>query len=181
MYSIKQSHLVTATILLLIASAIASCNGCNNMTSNSSHPDISNSDIKKGEALAKIHCQSCHALPDPSQLDSKTWEKGALPAMGPRLGIFSWNGKSYPFSRYDMDLGKDFYPHKPLLQPEEWQSIINYFIATSPDTLDNRKAGQQAIKTGLSLFAVEAPPEASLNPATSLVKISILFTGSIAI
>ena len=172
MHSLKQNHLVTATILLLVASAIACCISCNKVARNNSHPDISNSDINKGEALVKIHCQSCHALPDPSQLDSKTWEQGVLPAMGPRLGIFSWNGKSYTYSRNDMDLDKNFYPHQPLVQPEEWQRIINYFIATSPDTLENRKAGQPAIKTGLALFAVETPADISLNPATSLVKIT---------
>ncbi|WP_147203721.1 FG-GAP repeat domain-containing protein [Segetibacter aerophilus] len=172
MHFIKQGDLVIATIFLLLTSAIASCNGCNKVARNNSHPEISDSDIKKGEALAKMHCQSCHSLPDPSQLNSKTWEQGVLPAMGPRLGIFAWKNKSYPFSRYDMDLGKNYYPQKPLVQPDEWQNIINYFIATSPDTLNDQKEGQAGIKTGLPLFAVEAPAEASLNPATSLVKIT---------
>ena len=176
MYSIKQCYLGTATFLLLLASTLACCIGCKNVTRNSSHPNISNSDIKKGESLAKNYCQSCHVLPDPSQLDSKTWENGVLPAMGPRLGIFSWNGKSYPSSRHDMDLIKDFYPQKPILQNEEWQSIIDYFIATSPDTLENLKAGQPTIKSGLTLFDVASPAVSSFSPATSATNFACSFS-----
>jgi hypothetical protein len=171
MHFIKRTYLVVATTFLLVSFVITFCIGCNNVPRNNSHPGISNSDIRKGQALAKVYCQSCHLLPDPSMLDSKSWEKGVLPAMGPRLGIFSWNGKSYPFARYDMSLGEDFYPKQPVLKPGEWQSIVNYFIATAPDTLHHTNPGQQAIKTGLSLFTVESPANATSNPATSLVKI----------
>lgn len=88
MHFIKRTYSIVATISLLVFFVIAFGMGCNNVPRNNSHPDISNSEIKKGQKLAKVYCQSCHSLPDPSMLDSKTWEKGALPAMGPRLGIF---------------------------------------------------------------------------------------------
>jgi len=52
-------------------------------------PACRNSEIRKktGEQLAKTYCTSCHLFPDPSLLDTNTWEKYILPAMGRQLGI----------------------------------------------------------------------------------------------
>lgn len=145
---------------------------CNNIPRNNSHPEISNAEVKKGKALTALYCQSCHSLPDATMLDSKTWEKGVLPAMGPRLGIFSWKGTLYRAARFDMSLGSNFYPKQPMVKPEEWQSIINYFIATAPDTLSDKNPGQKPIKTGLTLFTCKTPDITYPAPATTLVKIT---------
>lgn len=69
---------------------------CKSYHRNILHKEVSFTSIKKGEALSKKHCQSCHLLPDPSLLDAKSWEKGVLPQMGPRLGIFGY-GFETPF------------------------------------------------------------------------------------
>ena len=143
---------------------------CNNIPRNNSHPEISNAAIKKGKALAAIYCQACHALPNPNLLDSKTWEKGVLPAMGPRLGIFSWNGTTYRANRYDMSLDKDFYPNQPLVKPQEWQNLIDYFVAASPDSILDKKPGQKPVKLELPLFSIKTPAAATTNPATVMVK-----------
>jgi hypothetical protein len=96
---------------------------------------VSLSSIKKGEALALKYCQSCHMFPDPSLLDTKRWENGVLPQMGPRLGIFYYNDKSYPSAKNDRNLMPNFYPAQPLLSFEEWQNIIDYYTAMAPDSL----------------------------------------------
>lgn len=152
-----------ATFLLL-----ASCKS--SYRKNQSHADVPNSSIRKGEQLAKEYCQSCHMLPDPALLDSKSWENSVLPQMGPRLGVLNFGLKNYPRVR-DNYIGSDFYPSKPLLSTDEWQNIVDYYTATSPDTLpsQNRK---DAIKTGLSLFNVEIPKINYPAPATSYVKIN---------
>src|SRR5450755_559709 len=80
---------------------IVSLCGCHHTPRNETHPEISNENIEKGKALATLYCQGCHSLPDPSLLDATTWEKGVLPFMGPRLGIFSYQLHRYPSSRYD--------------------------------------------------------------------------------
>ena len=67
---------------------ILGISSCSQSKRNSSHDNVSIESINKGKELAKNHCQSCHMLPDPSWVDSKTWQKGILPNMGPRLGIF---------------------------------------------------------------------------------------------
>jgi len=114
---------------------------CKNYHRNKTHADISFSSIKAGEALAIKYCQSCHLLPHPSILDTKSWEKGVLPNMGPRLGIFYYGFEKYPSYKNDKSLDPNFYPKKPLLSFNEWQNIIDYYVATSPDTLpaQNRK------------------------------------------
>ncbi|MDQ6814707.1 MAG: FG-GAP-like repeat-containing protein [Bacteroidota bacterium] len=145
---------------------------CNNISRNDSHPEIKDADITRGKALAAMYCQSCHALPNPSMLDSRAWENGVLPAMGPRLGIFFSNGRSYRANRYDMSLGKNFYPEKPLLTDVEWQQLSAYFIATSPDTLFDKNASQRQVKQGLPLFTITRPASGNPSPATCMVKIT---------
>jgi FG-GAP-like repeat len=144
--------------------------GCRNYNRNNTHPEFTDAEIKKGESLSILYCQGCHNLPDPSLLDSKHWEKDALPYMGPRLGIFNQGFEIYPSSRHDKNLSKDFYPSKPLLSPVEWQYLMDYYIATSPDSLpgQNRK---EAIKIGLPLFKAELPILKYDQPATCLIQV----------
>ena len=87
---------------------------CQNYHKNSTDTEVSDSSIENGKALAKIYCQSCHMLPEPSLLDTKSWEKGVLPEMGPRLGIFSFGYILYPRVT-DGSISPDFYPSQSLL------------------------------------------------------------------
>ena len=144
---------------------------CEQYKRNKSHSDISLASIKNGKELARQYCQSCHLLPDPSLLDSKSWEKGVLPQMGPRLGIFYYNFASYPSQRYDRSLDTAFYPSQPLLKYEEWQNIIDYYTATAPDSIIAGEKHQPIIKNNLSLFSAAEPLFSYSTPATSFVKI----------
>ena len=138
---------------------------------NNSHADTSSSSIKNGKELAAKYCQSCHLFPDPSLLDSKTWEKGVLPQMGPRLGIFFYNAQRYPSAKNDLNLVGNFYPSKPILSLEEWQNILDYYTATSPDSLPAQHR-EHPIRQDQSLFTVQAPATSYSNSATSFIKIN---------
>jgi hypothetical protein len=131
---------------------------------------VSSESIQKGEVLAAKYCQSCHLLPNPSLLDAKSWEEGVLPNMGPRLGIFRYGDRSYPSNRRDPDVDTDYYPRKPMLTLVEWQNIIDYYSATSPDSLPKQDR-RQSIQPGLPLFTVETPVLTYEKPTTSFVKI----------
>ena len=120
--------------------------------------------------MARKYCQSCHLLPDPSLLDSKSWEEGVIPNMGPRLGIFQYGYQSYPSYRRDRDLDTIFYPTQPVLSLDEWKNIIDYYGATSPDSLVKQER-KQSIRAELPLFTVERPSFSYENPTTSFVKI----------
>ncbi len=150
---------------------IITFSSCKTYHRNSTHADIPLSSIKKGEELSKIYCGSCHKLPDPSLLDSKTWETGVLPQMGPRLGIFN-----YGFDKYPMERGKnidpDYYPAKQIIGFTEWQNILDYYIATSPDSLPPQKRNE-AISKSLSLFQVQLPQIDYVKSATCYAKINV--------
>jgi hypothetical protein len=151
--------------------------GCKQYTRNKSHAQVSSSSIRKGEQLAKIYCVSCHVLPDPSLLDSRSWEKGVLPQMGPRLGIFAYGFELYPNSRRDTNLGKDFYPSQPVLGLDDWQHILDYYTATSPDTLPGQSRQRPIALKGLSQFDVREPALHYDMPAITLVKIDTASAG----
>src|SRR4051794_18336247 len=144
---------------------------CEHFPRNKTHPEIAKADIIRGHALAANYCQSCHVLPDPSLLDTKTWEKGVLPAMGPRLGIFSWNFERYPSFRYDKNLDSNFYPQKPLVQLGEWKNIMDYYLACSPDTLIADNATNNTIREELPIFQIKAPFFTNTPPAICYLKI----------
>ena len=93
-----------------------------------------------------------------------------MPHMGPRLGIYEFKYRRYPANINDPNLPPNFYPAHAAVTGDEWQHIINYYTATSPDTLPLQQR-TTAIQKGLPLFAVEAPVVAQAGPGTSFVGI----------
>jgi len=110
-------------------------------------------------------------LPDPSLLDSKTWATGVLPNMGPRLGIFQYGNQVYPSYRHDLNLDPNFYPRQPLLNSDQWENIIDYYTATSPDSL-LKQDRKQNIQSTLPFFSLQLPQSGYSIPTTSFVKIN---------
>jgi hypothetical protein len=158
MNTINRSFIVFSFIAL---------SACKNYHRNHAHADVPESSIREGESLAKVYCQSCHILPEPALLDARSWEKGVLPGMGPRLGIFRSNFERYPSSIQDTNVGKSFYPSRPLLKADEWQHIVDYYTAVSPDSLPGQSR-RRAIKEGLTLFRPEIPSSRYDGPMTCL-------------
>lgn len=155
---------------LLSFCLVALLPSCKNYGENSTDTDVSSSSIEEGKALATTYCQSCHLLPDPSLVNKKSWAKGVLPEMGPRLGIFSFGYILYPRVA-DGSVRADFYPSRSLLTSREWQSIIDYFVSASPDSMPPQ-ARKDTIRIGLPLFKVQIPHLNYENPATCYVKIN---------
>jgi len=153
-----------------VSLVLISLYSCKDVKKNSTHKDVPDVTIEKGKVLAATYCQSCHMLPDPSLLDAKNWENGVLPAMGPRLGIFNHGFKEYPSSRHDMDLPRNFYPSKPVLKPEDWQYIIDYYSSVSPDSLAPLQRNHP-VSQNENLFAVETASLKTNPPTACLVKI----------
>jgi hypothetical protein len=158
-------------LICLIQICFILCSSCEEYQRNKSHANISTLSIKNGEVLAKKYCVSCHSLPKPEWLDATTWEKGVLPTMGPYLGIFEHRFQDYKSSRYDGNLEKDIYPNQPLLNAVQWQSIIDYYTATSPDKLEGQKR-EHKIQIGLPLFTVQKAPLNYSKATTSFVTIN---------
>ena len=146
---------------------------CKSYQRNTSHAEVTNSAIKKGDKLAQQYCQSCHLLPDPSMLDAKTWEDGVLPAMGPMLGIFSHFYINYPNGKRDSNLDSNYYPANPVINHEEWQNIIDYYTATSPDSLMQPVAATN-ITEGLPGFKIIPTAFKVEIPTSSFIKIDTI-------
>jgi hypothetical protein len=142
---------------------------CGRDPRNRSHSKVPMTSIRRGEELARTYCASCHELPDPSLLDSRSWEKGVLPAMGPRLGIFAYGFQLYPNSRRDTNIGRGYYPSQPLLSSDDWQHILDYYIASSPDSLPGQARKRQIALTGLSMFEVREPALRYDTPSTTYI------------
>ena len=142
---------------------------CGRDPRNRAHAAVPMSSIRQGERLAQTYCSSCHLAPDPSLLDSRSWEKGVLPAMGPRLGIFAYGFRLYPNSSRDTNIGKGYYPSQPLLSYTDWQHILDYYTATSPDSLPGQGRRWPIAMRGLSLFDVREPGLRYRTPATTYI------------
>jgi len=157
-------RLITLSFVTII---LFSCNNQPDYFKNQSHANVPDESITKGQALAVQYCQSCHALPDPSLLSSQIWQKGVLPAMGPRLGIFE-----YQFQRYINSLGdpnvSNYYPSQPVISLEQWQNIIDYYTSLSPDALP-LQSRKQKIDTNLALFTAAIPAIKYQDPATCFI------------
>jgi mono/diheme cytochrome c family protein len=137
---------------------------------NGTHVDVPDERIAQGEALAAKYCGSCHMLPSPDLLDAGSWEKGVLPQMGPRLGIFAYRQQRYPNNSQDPNVGRGFYPSEPLLSEEEWGAVIDYYTALAPDSLP-RQRRTESLREDSTDFAVVAPAMRDKTPpATCLIK-----------
>ena len=126
--------------------------------------------VERGRVLAEQWCQACHLLPDPAMVGAATWRNTALPAMGPLLGIFEHRGEHYPRSHRLGYVPPDYYPSTPQLASDEWQSIIDYYVAAAPAAMPVQ-ARERPITMDLAQFDVEAPARAYREPVVSMVKV----------
>lgn len=174
--SIKQKFRIVSSILMSGVIGAAACNTAASYHKNHSHAEVKDADIARGEVLAAKYCQSCHMLPSPDLLDATTWDKGVLPAMGPRLGIFEYMHQRYPENSQDPNVGRDFYPSQPMLTPEEWGDIITYYTALAPDSL-TVPARKEALLPDTTRFRIMLPQivassggESQSPPATCFIQ-----------
>jgi len=158
-------------VLLIATSIILLFVSCENYQKNSSHQQVSNGSIGMGKELAARYCASCHQLPDPSLADANSWQKGILPEMGPRFGIFSYGYQKYPSFKNDLNVDRNYYPSAPVIQLADWQHIIDYYTATSPDSLMPAKNAN--IQMNDSLFKPVQPSFGYYMPSASYVKIKL--------
>lgn len=72
--------------------------------------------------------------------------------------------------RRDPHLSPGFYPSEPLLNPGEWQNIINYYLATAPDSLPAQQR-PHPIKNDLDVFTVSEPAITKFSPTTCFIQV----------
>jgi hypothetical protein len=91
----------------------------------------------KGEALAKLQCASCHQFPEPSLLDQTTWQTSVLPKMAIRMGVRPLIDLQEELNYDEIIAIKEanIIPEKPLVSADDWNEIVNYYIANSSEKL----------------------------------------------
>ena len=105
-------------IILTITGVVIVLNSCNTTPT----PPTLDEQIADGRELAKHYCTTCHQLPDPSQLDRKTWQRGVLPAMAKRLHLQNY-------------MGEYFADTQSFITTTDWAKIEAYFENTAPAEL----------------------------------------------
>jgi hypothetical protein len=141
---------------------------CNTNTPKDNGEEVAK--LEKGKELSKSYCSSCHMYSDPSMLDKETWINGALPAMGPKFGIFEYMGKKYPSNRNKPNT-EGVYPSSPTISLEEWQLILDYYQSAAPDKLPVQQRAKN-YTPDLGLFEPQKIPSNNMSPIITLVDIT---------
>lgn len=136
--------------------------------------DVSHRD---GEAIARLHCTGCHQFPEPELLDKRTWQTQTLPAMGPHLGIYEFDGEEYP-KDVTPGLPENFYPETSVIDSQEWKKILDYYETEAPERLEVTTQEQEIVQESRFFqprrpsYRVDANPMASAvrsDPANKLI------------
>lgn len=104
----------------------------------------------EGEKLARIHCASCHAFPDPSLLDKATWNYSVLPQMAFRMGLPVEEVASR-VNPADLPAMLEVIPDKPMITDQQMIAIRNYYYTHAPDTILPREV---AISDSIRQFKI---------------------------
>ena len=106
-------------LLIFFSALLISCQ-------NNSHKDLS------GEQLAKNYCGSCHLFPSPSLLDSTTWKKNILPAMGKQLGIDYYFEQPFIASGIKRNNSNKISLQQNTITLVDWEKIMKYYATNAP-------------------------------------------------
>lgn len=125
-----------------------------------------------GETLARIHCASCHAFPEPRLLDHATWERHMLPRMGAMLGIYT---DSLPRESFleagqagELVAASGKFPETRLLSEAQWERVQAYYLSRAPQAL--LRPEQDSLRIGLPLFKPRFPNYFFSPPSATMVQ-----------
>lgn len=111
-----------------------------------------------GQQLAEQHCGNCHQYPEPGLLPKKMWLHGVLPQMALRLGLvgdtLSIAQQIAQQDERERGIQQGYLPAQPLLTPEEWKRLVDFYVEKAPDSL---RVTEPAPAPSLSLFKPVMP------------------------
>jgi len=118
-----------------------------------------------GKTLYKVHCGSCHLLPDLSHIPKSIWEKSVLPEMAARMGYLydGYNPHNNSMEEYHYTQLSNAYPAKPIVSPEEWERIQTYVLSQAPDTVPNLPSRKDRHRE-LTQFKAQPLPISGIGP-----------------
>lgn len=133
-----------------------------------------------GKQLHDLFCGTCHALPQPSDLDKKTWRDAVLVRMSAYMGIYNDNRQYYdqvPEQWLEPGIGGQrvleagIYPKQPLMNRQEWEQLRDYVLKNAPEHTFG-PANALPITEGLPGFQAKiVRPDPVLQPLVCAVSI----------
>ena len=117
---------------------------------------------------AQIYCSTCHLFPDPSLLDKKTWETGALPLMEFWLGLKKPNIEKRADGEFIHEANT--YPPSPLISSNQWEEIKTYYKLAAPVRAPPQ-TNREPVISGLKHFRAKPMAYTRATPMTTLLKI----------
>lgn len=125
-------------------------------------------DLQEGERLARIHCVSCHAFPEPDAVDVATWRDQILPRMKWRLGFTTPDLDRSPNVRLLREHQR--IPLSPVISEEQWLNLIEFYLQRAP-TMPLPQEARVPIDLGLPGFQAVVPPHRRADPAITAIKV----------
>ena len=155
-----------SAIAAILVSIIFSVNySCNNKTDKTGKEDNT---IAEGEKLARVHCISCHAFPEPALLDKNTWVTGLLPKMAELMYVENYYDPNNASGTLG-DMPSASAPPDQLFPHEKWDKIVKYYTAAAPEKLPERTDTLSPIQIGMKNFSAHSLYGKFRNPITTLV------------
>jgi hypothetical protein len=125
-------------------------------------------EVRRGEALARTLCASCHRFPEPDSLDRFTWGFSALPNMAIWLGLTKFDYEGHAGGKRLQ--AAHYFPESPALPFDDWRAICSYYLSVAPITQppQDPKPPVQKMTNQFSAFTTAYRRQV---PQTTLVKI----------
>lgn len=155
----KKASAIAVALVSIIFLVNYSCKNKTNKADNT---------VAEGEKLARVHCISCHAFPEPALLDKNTWATGVLPKMAELMYVenhYDPNNASGTLG----DMPSARVPPDQLFPREKWDKIVKYFTTAAPERLPERTETLSPIQVGMKNFYARSLYGRFPNPVTTLV------------
>jgi FG-GAP-like repeat len=123
----------------------------------------------EGEKLARVHCASCHAFPDPSLLDKKTWTENVLPLMGQFMNVDIYY-EPYNNSGPAGDVNLKRVTPDNLFPFSKWKDIVAWYTKNAPEKPLPRKQELSAIQPSLKNFTAHPVYDVVDYPLTTFIR-----------
>jgi hypothetical protein len=151
-----------AIVLFVITLFISLCTilSCNNEADKA---------LKEGEQQAHVYCASCHAFPDPSLLDKKTWIENVLPMMGEFMNLDIYY-QPYNNSGPVGDVNVKRVTPENLFPYEKWKNIVDWYVKNAPEKPLPRKEELSSIQSMLKNFTAHSVYDVVDFPLTTFVR-----------
>src|SRR5688572_6320482 len=110
--------------------------------------------IGEGEQLARVHCVSCHAFPDPSLLNKIAWSD-VLPKIAELMRVEAYYNP-FDISGPEGDQPASRATREQLFPYEKWEKMVKYYMATAPAQQPGRMKEWPPVEMGLKNFEIHS-------------------------